>query len=106
MKYCKVVTPFLGVRVYCRPAMGMPGSETALKELMCRVLRELLKDGIVIKIADDLYCGGNTAFELLQNLENKFLLALHKAYLRLSAKKPRSILRQPRYWDGYGSRPH
>ena len=38
MKYCGVVTPFRGVRVYTRSAMGMPGSETALEELMCRVL--------------------------------------------------------------------
>ena len=30
MKYCGVATPFHGVRVYTRCAMGMPGSETAL----------------------------------------------------------------------------
>lgn len=28
-KYCGVATPFRGVRVYTRSAMGMPGSETA-----------------------------------------------------------------------------
>eukprot|EP00794_Sanderia_malayensis_P001245 gene1245-1377_t len=39
MKYCGIVTPFKGVRVYARSAMGMPGSETAPEELMCRVLR-------------------------------------------------------------------
>ena len=33
MKYCGVVTPFKGVRVYTRCAMGIPGSETALEEL-------------------------------------------------------------------------
>ena len=37
MKYCGAVTPYRGVRVYARCAMGMPGSETALEELMCRV---------------------------------------------------------------------
>ena len=31
MKYCGMVTPFKGVRVYTRCAMGVPGSETALK---------------------------------------------------------------------------
>ena len=35
---------------------GMPGSETALEELMCPVLGDLLEEGIVTKIADDLYC--------------------------------------------------
>jgi hypothetical protein len=86
MKYCGVVTPFRGVRVYVRSAMGMPGSETALEELMCRVLGDLLEEGIVAKIADDLYCGGNTPEELLQNWE-KVLQALHKCNLRLSAVK-------------------
>ena len=64
MKYCGVVTPFRGVRVYVRSAMGMPRSETALEELMCRVLGDLLKEGVVAKIADDLYCGGNSPQEL------------------------------------------
>ena len=30
-KYCGVATSFRGIRVYCRSAMGMPGSETALE---------------------------------------------------------------------------
>ena len=30
MKYCGVATPFKGIRVYTRSAMGMPGSETCL----------------------------------------------------------------------------
>lgn len=44
MKYCGVATPFKGVRVYVRSAMSMPGFETVLEELMCRVLGPLLKD--------------------------------------------------------------
>ena len=54
MKYCGVANPFKGVRVYVRFVMGMPGSETALEEVMCRVLGPLLQDGSVAKIADDL----------------------------------------------------
>ena len=34
MKYCSIATPFHGVQVYARSAMGMPGSETALEELV------------------------------------------------------------------------
>ena len=86
MKYCGVATPFKGVRVYARSAMGMPGSETALEEVMCRVLGHLLQDGVLAKIADDLYCGGNTPQELLQNWK-KVLQALYKCDLRLSASK-------------------
>ena len=58
LKYCGVATPFSGVRIYTRCAMGMPGLETALEELMCRVLGDCIQDGIVSKLADILYCGG------------------------------------------------
>ena len=37
-KYLGVVTPFKGLRVYTRAAMGMPGSTEHLDELMSRVL--------------------------------------------------------------------
>lgn len=86
MKYCGVVTPFQGVRVYVRSAIGMPGSETALEELTCRVLGHLVQEGVVAKIADDLYCGGHTPEELLNNWE-RVLIALHKCSLNLSASK-------------------
>ena len=67
MKYCGVATQFKGVRVYVHSAMGIPRSETALKEVMCRVLGPLLQDGSFAKIADDLYCGCNTPHKLLNN---------------------------------------
>ena len=67
LKYCGVATPFRGIRVYTRSAMGMPGSETALEELMCAVLGDLIVEGYVAKIADDLYCGGETPDELLKH---------------------------------------
>ena len=81
-----VVTPFRGVRVYTRCAMGMPGSETALEELTCRVLGDLLEEGVVTKLADDLYCGGDTPEELLCNW-TRVLSALKRCNLKLSASK-------------------
>ena len=60
MKYCGVATPFKGIRVYTRSAMETPGSETCLEELMSRVQGELIQEGCVAKIADDLYVGGNS----------------------------------------------
>ena len=53
--------------MYTRCAMGMPGSETALEELMCRLLGDLVMEGVVAKLADDLYIGGNCPEELLNN---------------------------------------
>ena len=86
MKYCGVVTPYKGVRVYTRCAMGMPGSETALEQLMCRIVGPLVEEGVVAKIADDLYCGGNTEAELLENWR-RVLALLNEAGVKLSASK-------------------
>ena len=86
MKYCSVATLYRGVRVYTRTAMGMPGSETALEELMYRVLGDLLTAGVLAKIADDLYCGGNTPDELLHNW-SLVLRALHNSGLHRTASK-------------------
>ncbi len=57
--------------------MGMPGSETALEELMCRVFGDLLAEGVVAKLADDLYCGGESLADLcLSPLKQKSALYL------------------------------
>jgi hypothetical protein len=47
--------------------MGVPGTETALEELMCRILGDSLEDGIAAKLADDLYYGADSPEELLIN---------------------------------------
>ena len=83
MEYCSVATPFKGVRVYTRCAMGIPGSKTALEELMCRILQE----GSVAKLADDLFCGGDTLDEVWRNC-GRVLEALKKSDIRLSPPKP------------------
>ena len=86
LKYCGVATPFRGIRVYTRSAMGMPGSETALEEMMCRVLGDLIQEGCVTKLADDLYCGGDSPETLLSNWR-RVLESLDRCNLRLSPTK-------------------
>ena len=86
MKYCGAVTHFRGVRVYARCAMGMPRSETALMELLYHVLGDLLEEGVIAKLADDIYCGGNTITEL-QRKFRRLLQCLTNSGLRLSAVK-------------------
>ena len=71
-------------RQHC--AMGIPGSKTALEELMCRVLGELFQERSVANIAYYLYCGNNTPHELLVNWR-KVLSALGRFNLRLSTEK-------------------
>ena len=86
MKYCGTASPFKGTRVYTRCAMGMPGSETALEEVLNRVLGDLVTKGFVTKLADDLYIGGSTPDNLLRNWSS-VLQALKQANLTLSANK-------------------
>ena len=86
IKFCGIATPYKGIRLYTRCAMAMPGSETALEELMSRVLGEFIVKGFVAKIADDLYVGGDTEDELFSHWQ-QVLQALTKNNLGLSAHK-------------------
>ena len=86
MKYCGIATPFKGIRVYTRCAMGMPGSETALEELMSRVLGDLIQAGYVAKIADDLYVGSEETLGLVSNWKD-VLVQLDLSDLSVSAPK-------------------
>ena len=86
MKYTGIVTPYKGIRVYGRGAMGMPGTETALEEMMYRVLGDQLASGGVTKVMDDLYCGGSTPEEALEQWK-QVLKSFAKNGLRLSATK-------------------
>ena len=102
-KYCGISTPYKGVRVYTTGVMGLPGVEVALEELTCIVLGDLVMRGCVAKLADDLYIGGSTEQELLENLK----LVLHRLRennLRLSARKtviaPKSTVILGWVWSG------
>lgn len=66
--------------------MGMPGLKTVQEELICRVLGNLLEEGIVVKLTDDLYCGAETLEQLAVNFP-RILAALNKYDLKLSASK-------------------
>ena len=86
LKYVGVVTPFRGVLVYRRAVMGLPGSESSLECLLSRILGDLIVEGSVVKLADDLYCGANSIEKLLPIWQS----TLHKLNingLRLSPTK-------------------
>ena len=53
---------------------------------MCKVLGDLLHEGIIAKLADDLFCGGQTSEELYDNW-HKVLKILNSCNLCLSATK-------------------
>ena len=67
-KYCGVHTPFKGLLVYNTGCMGLPGVEVALEELTCLLFGDMVKEGKVAKLSDDLFIGGNSAEELEENI--------------------------------------
>ena len=79
MKYCSVANAYKGMRAYTRSAMGMPGFETCLEEF----IGDLIQEGCVAKIADDLYIGGNTL-----NWSNGTLRASPHKLAALSSVEP------------------
>lgn len=93
-KFCGVHTPYRGLRVYNVGCMGLPGVEVALEELTCLLLGDMVKEGKVAKLADDLFVGGDTPEELLKNFE-QVLHRLHECNIKLSPTKtiiaPKSI---------------
>lgn len=46
--------------------MGLPGSDVALEELLSKIFGDLLQQGKIARLADDMYIWGNTHEELLQ----------------------------------------
>ena len=50
--------------MYAQSTLGTLGLELALEVLMCHVFGNLLEEGVVTKIADDLYCRRNTPKDL------------------------------------------
>ena len=102
-KYCGVHTPYKGTLVYNVGSMGLPGVETALEELTCLVLGDMVKDGRVCKLADDLFIGGDTVDELLENFR-EVLFRFGKNNLKLSPTKtviaPKSLEILGWVWSG------
>ena len=86
MPYLGTVTPFKGLRVYLRSAMGMPGSSEYLQELTSRVFGDLVEKGIVSIVADDLFVGGNTVDEIFYHW-SIVLSRLQENNLTLSSTK-------------------
>ena len=72
--------------MYTRSVMGMPESETVLEELMSRVLGDLIQEGCIAKLTDDLNCGAETP-EALLDIWRLLLEALDRCNLKLSAFK-------------------
>ena len=65
MPYLATATPYKGLRVYARSAMGMPGCAEFLDELTSRVLGDFVHEGWLALIHDDLLVCSNDIRDLL-----------------------------------------
>ena len=86
MKWCATPTPYRGLRCYAVAVQGCPGSSEALEELLCAVLGDLVQEGIVFKIADDLTVGADSPVMLLHNW-SRVLQRLYENGLKLKGIK-------------------
>ena len=89
MRWCGTPTPFRGLRVYQVAVQGLPGSSEFLEEMLCAVLGDYVRDGVVAKIADDLNVGGDTVECLFDNWKD-VLSALYHSGLKL--KGPKTVI--------------
>ena len=86
MKWLGVQTPFGGLRVMARSGQGLMGMAEEFDELLAKVLKEELKDGICTKIVDDIVVGGNTDVETAMNYF-RVLAKLSNANLKITPEK-------------------
>ena len=87
-----ISTPFGGLRYMRRSGQGLIGQSEELDELLSKVLREETTKGKAARIADDLYVGGETQQETLENYE-QVLTKLHQANLKVSPNKTKVFLK-------------
>ena len=66
--------------------MGMPGSEVALSELTSLLFGTLRQQGKLEILMDDIYIGGDTPLELLQNWK-EVLKICQEADIKLGPSK-------------------
>ena len=81
-----VQTPYGGLRVIARSGQGLMGMAEEFDELLAKVLKQELQDGICAKIVDDVVVGGKTPVEAAINYV-RVLSKLSNANLKITPEK-------------------
>ena len=85
-KWCCILTPFGGLRFFKRGIQGLINQSEELDELLANIFNNMQTKGKLVKLADDLFLGGNTVDEALTNFDE--LLSICKLNnLKLSPGK-------------------
>ena len=86
-----ICSPFGGLRILTRSGQGLLGQSEELDIMLSKVLGVEMADGIVARLADDIYVGGNTPQETVDNYE-RVLQKLQAANIKVSAGKTKVFL--------------
>ena len=86
IQWLGVQTPFGGLRVMARSGQGLMGMAEEFDELMAKILKQELQDGICAKIVDDIVVGGNDQEEAATNYF-RVLSKLSKANIKVTPEK-------------------
>ena len=84
--YLGIMTPFGGLRVLACSGQGLLGKSEELDELLSKVLKEEMKEGIVAKIQDDVVIGGTNQTQAAHHYA-RVIYKLHLANLKVEPDK-------------------
>lgn len=87
-----ITTPFGGLRFMRRSGQGLLGQSEELDELLCKVLGPEMSNGIVARLADDLYVGGVDPQQTADNYKT-VLAKLQAANIKISPAKTKVFLK-------------
>jgi hypothetical protein len=78
--------PFGGLRLISRSGQGLLGQAEEFDEVLAKVLKQELMEGICTKIVDDIYVGGENQEEAVTNYI-RILARLQNANLKITPSK-------------------
>ena len=87
-----ITTPFGGTRFLKRSGQGLISQSEELDELLGKILGQEMKNGKVARIADDIYVGGGTQRETVNNYRD-VLQKFQAANIKISASKTKVFLK-------------
>ena len=90
-KYLAVMTPYRGLKVMTRCGQGLLNSDVELDQVLAKVLGDDITAGHCLAARDDLFVGGNTIDEALDNW-NSVLTKIADNNLKVTARKVRVFL--------------
>ena len=81
-----IQSPFGGLRVIARSGQGLMGMAEEFDELLAKILKDELQEGICDKIVDDVVIGGHTPEETAKNYA-RILEKLYNANIKVAPEK-------------------